>query len=111
MTGIRKVVILQSAQSDYKKIKHYVIQKFGVQTWRTINDAWQVNLKKLTENPNLGSNISELDSTGFTGFRKYQYKNAYVSYHTSDERLIIYMFIPSMRDFRRHLMDRLLDAS
>ena len=110
MTGIRKVVVLQSAKSDYRKIKSYVTQKFGTEAWLVINNEWQTKINKLAAAPELGSNISELDGTGFTGFKKYQYKNAYVVYHTSEALLTIYMFIPSMRDFRRHLMDRLLDA-
>eukprot|EP01032_Pedospumella_encystans_P015729 gene15729-17976_t len=61
-------------------------------------------------NPELGSNISELDGTGWTGFKRYQHKNAYVVYLSTDALLTVYMFIPSMRDFRRHLMDRLLAA-
>jgi plasmid stabilization system protein ParE len=110
MKGIRKVLVLQSAKSDYQKIKSYVTQKFGTEAWLEINDEWQKKINKLAAAPELGSNISELDGTGFTGFKKYQYKNAYAVYQTSDALLTIYMFIPNMRDFRRHLMDRLLDA-
>lgn len=108
MTGSRKVVVLQSAKSDYRSIKSYVTQKFGTETWLDINSEWQSKINKLATNPELGSNISELDGTGFTGFKKYQYKNAFVVYQTSDSLLTIYMFIPSMRDFRQHLMNRLL---
>ena len=110
MTDIRKVVVLQSAKSDYRRIKSYVTQKFGAEAWLTINSEWQTKIKKLAAAPELGSNISELEGTGFTGFKKYQYKNVYVIYQTSGSLLTIYMFIPSMRDFRRHLMDRLLAA-
>ena len=110
MGQARKAVVLQSAQIDYRRIKNYVSHKFGAQTWEAINSEWQSKIKKLALDPNLGSNIPELDGTGFSGFKKYQYKNAYVVYHHSAERLTIYMFIPSMRDFRQHLMERLLDA-
>jgi len=110
MTDIRKVVVLQSAKSDYRRIKSYVTQKFGAEAWLAINSEWQTKINKLAAAPELGSNISELEGTGFSGFKKYQYKNAYVVYQTSESLLTIYMFIPSMRDFRRHLMDRLLAA-
>lgn len=110
MTAIRKVVVLQSAKSDFRRIKNYVTQKFGTETWHEINNEWQSKINKLAVAPEIGSNIAELDGTGFTGFKKYQFKNAYVVYQTSDALLIVYMFIPSMRDFRRHLMDRLLAA-
>lgn len=110
MTGTRSILILQSAKSDYRRIKSYVTQKFGNEAWLDINHEWKVKLNKLAVNPELGSNISELDGTGLIGFKRYQYKNAYVVYLTTDELLTVYMFIPSMRDFRRHLMDRLLAA-
>ena len=110
MMDIRKVVVLHSAKSDYRRIKSYVTQKFGAEAWLAINSEWQTKINQLAAAPELGSNITELEGTGFTGFKKYQYKNAYVIYQTSGSLLTIYMFIPSMRDFRRHLMDRLLAA-
>ncbi len=110
MAKARKAVVLQSAQIDYRRLKSYVTHQFGAQTWKAINGAWQTKIKKLTLDPNLGSDIPELNGTGFTGFKKYQYKNAYMVYHQSAELLTVYMFIPSMRDFRQHLMERLLDA-
>jgi plasmid stabilization system protein ParE len=110
MGQMRKAVVLQSAQIDYRKIKNYVIHKFGAQAWAAINSEWQTKINTLAVDPNLGSDISELDGTGFIGFKKYQYKNAYVIYQYSDALLTIYMFIPSMRDFRQHLMERLLSA-
>ena len=105
-----KVIVLESAQSDYRKIKSYVTHQFGTQTWQAINGEWQKKIKKLAVDPDLGTNMTELDGTGFVGFKKYQHKNALVVYHCTDQLLTIYMFIPSMRDFRRHLMARLLDA-
>jgi plasmid stabilization system protein ParE len=110
MTGFRKVVILQSAKSDYQRIKSYVTQKFGIQTWLEINNEWKAKINKLAVNPALGSNIAELEGTGFTGFKKYHLKNAYVVYQATEALLAVYMFIPSKRDFRQHLMDRLLSA-
>ena len=110
MEQVRKAVVLQSAQMDYRKIKNYVTHKFGAQAWASINREWQTKINKLAIDPNLGSDILELDGTGFSGFKKYQYKNAYVIYQYSDALLTIYMFIPSMRDFRHHLMERLLSA-
>ena len=110
MAKARKAVVLQSAQMDYRRIKNYVTHKFGAQTWVAINGGWQTKIKKLALDPHLGSDVPELNGTGFTGFKKYQYKNAYMVYHQSAELLTVYMFIPSMRDFRKHLMERLLDA-
>ncbi len=110
MAKARKAVVLQSAQMDYRRLKSYVTHQFEAQTCAAINAGWQTKIKKLTLDPNLGSDIPELNGTGFTGFKKYQYKNAYMVYHQSAELLTVYMFIPSMRDFRQHLMERLLDA-
>ncbi len=110
MAKERKAIVLQSAQMDYRRLEKYVSHQFGAQTMKAINSAWQTKINKLTLDPNLGSDIPELNGTGFTGFKKYQYKNAYMFYHQSAELLTVYMFIPSMRDFRQHLMERLLDA-
>ena len=105
---MRKTFVLQSAQADYKKIRQYVCRKFGAVAWEPIYAEWKTIFARLQSHPELGSSIAELDGTGFTQFRKYLHKNAFVVYHHDDERIVVYMFIPTVRDFRAHLFERLL---
>lgn len=105
---IRKIKFLKFSKGDYKEIQSYVVNKFSVLDWNNINNEWQEIVKSVSENPLIGSKIEELDGTGFVNFKKYHHKNVYMVYSFNEENIYIRMFIPSMRDFRTHLMRRLL---
>lgn len=107
---MRRVLISASAKRDFNQIKSYVVRKFSVVDWGNIVEEWQVNINKIANNPEIGTHISELDGTGYSNFKKYHHKNVYVVYSFTDSEVRVHMFIPSMRDFRTHLMNRLLNA-
>lgn len=106
---MRQIKVSASAKEDFKLIRSYVVRKFSAADWNHISNAWQINLNKIAKNPELGSGIPELEDTGYNAFKKYHYKNVYVVYSFSATELEIHMFIPSMRDFRAHLLKRLLN--
>jgi plasmid stabilization system protein ParE len=89
----------------------YVRKKFGAMHWNRIAAEWDAKLKKLTAHPETGAGIAELSGTGYAGYRKVLHKNVYAVYSFNDTELRIHMFIPGMRDFKTHLMHRLLSAS
>ncbi|WP_423198012.1 Type II toxin-antitoxin system RelE/ParE family toxin [Cupriavidus sp. H19C3] len=106
---MRKIIVSKNAKKDFNQIKSYVVKKFSNGDWNKIVDEWQDNLKKVANNPSIGTNIQELDGTGYLNFKKYHHKNVYAVYSFSDDEIRVHMFIPSMRDFRTHLMNRLLN--
>jgi plasmid stabilization system protein ParE len=107
---MRKIKISGSARHDFLEIKSYVTKKFSAKDWNRIADAWRKNLKKVAGNPELGSKIDELEGTGYVSFRKYHYKNVFAVYSFNDTELEVHLFVPSMRDFRTHLMNRILQV-
>ncbi|MDR0781738.1 MAG: type II toxin-antitoxin system RelE/ParE family toxin [Pseudomonadales bacterium] len=107
---MRKIRISQSARHDFLEIRSYVVQKFGAKDWNRIAEAWKKHLNSIASNPELGSRIEELEGTGYINCKKYHYKNVFVIYSFDDTALEVHMFMPSMRDFRTHLMHRMLQA-
>jgi plasmid stabilization system protein ParE len=106
---MRKIIVSKVAKKDFNQIKSYVVAKFGAIHWNNIVDEWQDNMNKVANNPEIGTQIQELDGTGYKSFKKYHHKNVYAVYSYSETEVHVHMFIPSMRDFKTHLMNRLLN--
>jgi len=106
---VKKIKFLKFAKADYKEIQSYVVKKFSVLDWNNINDEWKLKIEALVENPSSGSKIRELEGTGFVDFRKIHHKNVYMIYSWDEKNIYVRMFVPSMRDFRTHLLKRILD--
>ncbi|MDR1989687.1 MAG: type II toxin-antitoxin system RelE/ParE family toxin [Acidobacteriaceae bacterium] len=107
---MRTINISQSAKRDFLEIKSYVVRKFGAGHWNTIAGEWKTHLKNIADNPGIGSHIDELDGTGYVNVKKYHYKNVIAVYSFSDTELEVHLFMPAMRDFRTHLMNRMLQG-
>jgi len=106
---MRKIKVSAAAKKDLNQIKSYVVRKFSLADWNNIVDEWQDNLNKLADNPSIGTNIIELEVTGYINYKKYHHKHVYAVYSFREDEISVHMFIPSMRDFRSHLMNRLLN--
>ena len=107
---MRKVIILDSAKKDYAEINQYLLREFGPLTWKNINIEWKDKLQRIAASPQIGADLHELAGTGFGNFKKFCHKNVYAVYAFNEAEIVVYMFIPAMRDFRTHLMHRLLGA-
>ena len=105
---MRKIIIAKVAKKDFSQIKSYVVGKFGAIHWNKIVAEWQELTNTLAINPEIGTQIEELEGTGYNNFKKFHHKNVFVVYSFTATELNIHMFIPSMRDFKTHLMNRLM---
>lgn len=106
---MRKIKLSKNAQKDFNQIKAYVVNKFSQVDWERIVDEWQAHFVNIANNPFIGSNIAELDGAGYVNYKKYHHKQVYAVYSFNEEEIQVHLFIPSMRDFRTHLMNRLLN--
>lgn len=107
MTLAIKVVILDSAQNEFKHIKAYVISKFGAAIWNTVNAEYKAAIQQIRQNPQLGSYIDELKVLGITNVRFMLVRQTKVVYEFDDNLVLVHMFIDTRRDFREHLLQRL----
>ena len=104
----RKAVVLDGAKADYKAIKGYVKGKFGEEVWMAANKEFKSATKHVAAHPESGVQLEELSQFGFSCFRKTLVRQTWIVYEYDNDFLIFYMFIHMKRDFRAHLMHRML---
>lgn len=108
MTISRRIFILDSAKSEFKDIKAYVNNKFGVPVWNSVNAEYKKAIQQIKENPHLGSYIDELKDLGMANIKYILVRQTRVVYEFDDDLVLVHMFIDTKRDFREHLLKRLL---
>ena len=104
----RTAVILDGVKADFREIKKYIKRQFGDLVWIEVNQEFKETIRQLTINPMLGTYIDELAGLGFENFRRTLVRQTRVIYEFDSKRLIIHMFIHTKRDFKTHLVNRLL---
>ena len=104
----RTAVILDGAKTDFREIKKHVKKQFGDIVWAEVNQEFKATVKHLTNNPMLGTTIDELAGLGFDHFRKTLVRQTRIVYEFDSQRLIVHMFVHTKKDFRTHLVNRLL---
>lgn len=104
----RKIVILDSAKEEFKDIKTYVNKAFGDSVWNTVNAEYKEAIQRIKGNPQAGSYIDELQELGMNHYKCILVRQIRVIYEFNQHLVIIHMFINTQRDFRSHLLKRLL---
>ncbi len=105
----RKVIVLDVAKADFRKIKRYVKRDFGDLVWDEVNAEFKESIRKIGLNAEGGKNITELEGVGGENFRMRLVRQTKVVYEFDDEKVLVHMFIHSNMDFRSHLFQRLFD--
>jgi len=105
----RRIVILDSAQGEFRDIQKHVQRAFGTSVWREVLAEYKASLERIQHNPEAGSPIDELKEVGIANVRFRLVRQTRVVYAFDDSRVIVHMFIHTRRDFRTHLLKRLLD--
>ncbi len=104
------VLILESAQADYKKMKKEVVRQFGSEVWITLHNDFQKTIKRISEYPLSGSAVEELEEVGSGRYRQtYVGKNRIV-YEVKAEAVYVHIFTNTRRDLMSILQDRLLSS-
>lgn len=104
----RRIVILDSAKEEFKDIKKYVKREFGDSVWNAVNAEYKRSFKLIKENPQVGSYVDELKELGITNVKYALVRQTRIVYEFDDDLIIVHMFIGTKRDFRTHLLKRLL---
>ncbi len=104
------VFIVASAKDDYREIRKYVLQKFGEKIWHDSNLKYQELLKNIGEFPAAGLVPDEAMQLGLQGIRERLLGQTRVIYEVAHQRIYVYMFVSTRRDFMTMLTDRLLKA-
>lgn len=108
MNTPRPVLVLREARTDFKAIKQYILARFGKATWNTVNLEFKAALQLIATSPMTGSPVEELQSLGMTNIRSMLVRQTRIIYEVDDEQILIHLFIDTRRDFRTHLLHRML---
>ena len=104
------VFILASAKDDYREIRKYVLQKFGVRVWQDSDLKYRELLKNIGEFPAAGLVPDEAIQLGLQRIRERLLGQTRVIYEVAHQRIFVYMFVSTRRDFMTMLTDRLLKS-
>lgn len=106
----RKVIILDAAKPDFRRVRNYVKVQFGELVWSEVNLEFKAMMKAIGLNPQADRQIEELADLGQKNFRFRLVRQTKIVYEYDDDEVLVHLFIHTKQDFRTHLMKRLLDA-
>lgn len=104
----RKVIVLDAAKPDFQEIKTYVLSQFGREIWNQVFEEFKNTINDIGLYPEAGAEIDELKELFQEPFRIRLVRQTRIVYEYDDKEVLIHMFIHTMRDFRAHLLKRLL---
>lgn len=106
----RRIVVLDSAKAEFRDIKTHVTGAFAAEVWRAVNAEYKRAVALIKANLEIGSAIDALQEVGMVNVKCVLVRQTRVVYEFDDELVIIHMFIATRRDFRSHLLQRLLSC-
>ena len=106
----RKVVILNVAKLDFREIKAYVVAQFGTAVWNEVFEEFKTTIDNIGLYPEAGKEIDDLKELVQANFKIRLVRQTRIVYEYDEEEVLIHMFIPTLRDFRTHLLKRLLNV-
>jgi toxin ParE1/3/4 len=106
----RKVIILDIAKPDFREIKTYVQSQFGKEVWNQVFEEFKNTINDIGLYPEAGTEIDELKELFQETFRIRLVRQTRIVYEYDDKEVLVHLFIHTMRDFRAHLLKRLLNV-
>lgn len=103
-----RIVILEQAQQDLFKLKHYLIENFSKNTWQETYAKIKTSIQSLRTFPESGGILPELRDVHFTQYRQIISGMNRIIYEIHDEMVYIHIICDSRADFTSLLMKRLL---
>lgn len=104
----RRVFVLDSAKEEFAALRRRVKDEFGEPTWKTINAEYKAALRRIEEGPEAGNPIGLLQDLGMNHVRYVLVRQTRIVYAYDAHQVLVHMFIHTRRDFRTHLLKRLL---
>lgn len=103
-----RIVILEQAQQDLFKLKHYLMEHFSENTWKETYAKIKTSIQSLRSFPESGGIPPELREVHFTQYRQIISGINRIIYEIHDDMIYIHIICDSRTDFTSLLMKRLL---
>jgi len=106
-----KVVILQSAQTDLKELRTYLIKQFSSQTWQSIYADLKTAILGLVDLPYSGSIPEEIEKLNLGQYRQIISGMNRVIYEVREKTVFVHIIVDSRKSLPSLLMKRLLNGN
>ncbi|TWC14853.1 MULTISPECIES: type II toxin-antitoxin system RelE/ParE family toxin [unclassified Pseudomonas] len=103
-----KIVILQSAETDLKELRTYLIERFSVQTWQSTHTSLKVAIRHLATLPYAGSIPDEIEKLNLGQYRQVLSGMNRIIYEVRGKTIYIHIIADSRKSLPALLMKRLL---
>ncbi|MBK5378044.1 type II toxin-antitoxin system RelE/ParE family toxin [Pseudomonas sp. TH43] len=103
-----KVVILQSAQTDLRELRTYLVRQFSTQTWQSTYADLKTAILGLADLPYSGSIPEEIEKLNLGQYRQIVLGMNRVIYEVRDETVFIHIIVDTRKSLPALLMRRLL---
>ncbi|WP_077044168.1 type II toxin-antitoxin system RelE/ParE family toxin [Pseudomonas sp. KK4] len=105
-----KVVILQSAESDLKELRAYLIKEFSNQTWQTTYASLKKAIRHLAMQPYSGSIPEEIEKLNLSQYRQVLSGMNRVIYEVREKTVFVHIIADTRKNLPALLMKRLLQS-
>ncbi|MGG1946758.1 type II toxin-antitoxin system RelE/ParE family toxin [Trinickia sp. NRRL B-1857] len=104
------VVFLQSAESDVKDLRRYVVKNFGTQAWQVSYSKLKDSIAVIQSHPESGSIPGELTKLGLGRYRQVLSGMNRIIYELRGDTAYVHLICDARRDLQSMLTRRLLTA-
>jgi toxin ParE1/3/4 len=106
-----RVVILQSAQTDLKELRTYLLKQFSSQTWQSTYIDLKAAILGLAELPYSGSIPEEIEKLNLGQYRQIVCGMNRVIYEVREKSVFIHIIVDTRKSLPALLMKRLLNSN
>lgn len=106
-----KVVILQSAQTDLRELRTYLVRQFSTQTWQSTYADLKTAILGLADLPYSGSIPEEIEKLNLGQYRQIVLGMNRVIYEVRDKTVFIHIIVDTRKSLPALLMRRLLRSN
>ena len=106
-----KVVILQSAETDLKELRTYLIKQFSNQTWQSTYASLKGAVRNLGAQPYSGSIPEEIEKLNLSQYRQIISGMNRVIYEIREQTVFVHIIADTRKSLPTLLMKRLLQGN
>jgi plasmid stabilization system protein ParE len=106
-----KIVILQSAETDLKELRAYLIGRFSFQTWQSTYASLKTAIRHLETLPYAGSIPEEIERLNLGQYRRILSGMNRIIYEVRGQTIYIHIIADNRKSLPTLLMKRLLRNS
>ncbi|CAI8939649.1 toxin ParE1/3/4 [Pseudomonas sp. IT-P253] len=106
-----KVVILQSAETDLKGLRTYLIKQFSTQTWQSTYANLKVAIRHLGTQPYAGSIPEEIEKLNLSQYRQILSGMNRIIYEVREQTIYVHIIADTRKSLPTLLMKRLLQGN